>query len=111
MSADFEQIINNLSAITLDGPAKTTAELRRSVAAYASELSMGKTADNSQIPGDFVPYLNKVSLYAYKVLDRNVDELKANDYSEDEIFELTISAALGAGLARLNHGLALLNES
>jgi hypothetical protein len=110
MSVDFEQIINNLSAITLDGPGRTTAELRRSIAAYAADLSLGETADNSQIPTDLVPYLDKVSLYAYKVLDRNVDALKDNNYNEDEIFELTISAALGAGLARLNHGLTLLNE-
>jgi len=111
MSDDYQQIIDNLSSITLEGPGHTTAELRQSVAAYASDLSLEQPADSSRIPSDFIPYLDKVSLYAYKVLDRNVDELKANDYTEDEIFELTISAALGAGLARLERGLALLNES
>jgi hypothetical protein len=110
MSVEYQKIIDDLSAITLEGPGHTTAELRQSVAAYASDLSLEQPADNSQIPTDFIPYLDKVSLYAYKVLDRNVDELKSKNYSEDEIFELTISAALGAGLARLERGLALLDE-
>ncbi len=110
MSKDFQEIINNISRATLDGPGQTSPELRRSVANYANAVSLDQVGDDSRIAPEFFPYLDKVSLYAYKVLDREVDALKVNDFSEDEIFELTVSAALGAGLARLERGLALLNS-
>jgi alkylhydroperoxidase family enzyme len=52
--------------------------------------------------------LEKVRLHAYKVTDRDVDELKAAGFTEDEIFEHTVSAAVGAGLERIDAGLATL---
>jgi alkylhydroperoxidase family enzyme len=54
-------------------------------------------------------YLEKVRLHAYKVTDREVDELKAAGFSEDEIFEHTVSAAVAAGLERLDAGLRTLS--
>lgn len=54
------------------------------------------------------PYLEKVRLHAYKVTDRDVEELKAAGFTEDEIFEHTVSAATAAGLERLDAGLATL---
>ena len=56
-------------------------------------------------PPDFAPYLDKVRRHAYKVTDRDIDELKAGGHSEDEIFEQTVSAAVAAGLDRLDAGL------
>lgn len=108
MSKDYQQIIDNLTATTLDGPGHTSSDLRRAVSNYANAVSLEQPGDASLISPELFPYLDKVSLYAYKVLDREVDALKTKDFSEDEIFELTVSAALGAGLARLERGLALL---
>jgi alkylhydroperoxidase family enzyme len=59
-------------------------------------------------PADLAPYLEKVRLHAYKVTDRDVDELKAVGYTEDEIFEHTVSAATAAGLERLEAALETL---
>ena len=53
------------------------------------------------------PYLEKVRLHAYEVVDRDVEELKAS-FSEDEIFEQTVATAVAAGLARLQAGLKAL---
>ena len=53
-------------------------------------------------------YLAKVRLHAYEVSDRDVEELKAAGFSEDEIFEQTVSTATAAGLERLDAGLATL---
>ena len=47
-------------------------------------------------------------LHAYKVTDRDVAELKASGFSEDEIFEQTVSAAVAAGFERLDAGLRAL---
>ena len=59
-------------------------------------------------PPELASYLEKVRLHAYKVTDLDVDELKEAGFSEDEIFEHTISAAVAAGLERLDDGLATL---
>jgi alkylhydroperoxidase family enzyme len=56
-------------------------------------------------PSEMAGYLDKVRLHAYKVTDRDVEELKEAGFSEDEIFEHTISAAVAAGLERLDKGL------
>jgi hypothetical protein len=49
-----------------------------------------------------------VRLHAYKVTDREVAELKSDGFTEDEIFQHTVSAAVAAGLERLDAGLAVL---
>jgi alkylhydroperoxidase family enzyme len=59
-------------------------------------------------PPEFAAYLEKVRLHAYKVTDRDVDALKQLGFTEDEIFEHTVSAAVAAGLERLDAGLAAL---
>jgi hypothetical protein len=56
-------------------------------------------------PADFAPYLDKVRNNAYRITDADVEALKAAGHSEDEIFEQTVSAAVGAGLSRLQAGL------
>jgi alkylhydroperoxidase/carboxymuconolactone decarboxylase family protein YurZ len=50
----------------------------------------------------------KVTLRKYT--DEDIAGLHQAGYSEDEIFEITLSAALGAGLARLERGFAALKE-
>lgn len=57
-------------------------------------------------PPEFAAYLEKVRTGAYRVTDADVEALKAAGFSDDEIFEQTVSAAVGAGLARLDAGLA-----
>jgi alkylhydroperoxidase family enzyme len=59
-------------------------------------------------PPEFAPYLEKVRLHAYKVTDADVQRLQDAGYSEDEIFEHTVSAAVAAGLERLEAGLTTL---
>ena len=59
-------------------------------------------------PPAFSAYLEKVRRNAYKVTDHNVQALKDAGFSEDEIFEQTISAAVAAGFERLDAGLRAL---
>jgi alkylhydroperoxidase family enzyme len=56
-------------------------------------------------PPEFAAYLEKVRTGAYRVTDRDVEELKAAGFTEDEIFEQTVSAAVAAGLERLDAGI------
>jgi alkylhydroperoxidase family enzyme len=59
-------------------------------------------------PPELARYLEKVLLHAYKVTDGDVEQLKAEGVTEDEIFEQTVAAAVAAGLERLDAGLATL---
>jgi alkylhydroperoxidase family enzyme len=59
-------------------------------------------------PRELAPYLEKVRLHAYQVTDADVQRLKDAGFTEDEIFEHTVSAAVAAGLERLEAGLAAL---
>ena len=59
-------------------------------------------------PPELAAYLDKVRRHAYRTTDADVQALKDAGYSEDEIFQHTVSAAVAAGLERLDAGLAAL---
>ena len=59
-------------------------------------------------PPEFAAYLDKVRNQAHKVTDADVQALKDAGYSDDEIFEQTVAAAVAAGLHRREQGLACL---
>lgn len=99
--------VRRVAEAVLNGPGETPNTLRRSIEARAARLGGGERKE-ALIPSELEGYVHKVALYAYKVTDEDVEELKARGYSEDEIFEITIAAAFGAGLARIEKGLGVL---
>ena len=56
-------------------------------------------------PAEMEPDLEKVRRAAYEVTDADVDELRAGGFTEDEIFEQTVSVAVSEGLVRLEAAL------
>jgi hypothetical protein len=56
-------------------------------------------------PPPFEPYLAKVHGRAYTVTDEDIGALTAAGFSEDEIFEQTVTVAITEGLRRLDAGL------
>ena len=71
------------------------------------ELRVAARPDRPAPPA-FAAYLEKVRLHAYKVTDADVQALNDAGFSDDEIFEHTVSAAVAAGLSRLDAGLGAL---
>jgi alkylhydroperoxidase family enzyme len=61
---------------------------------------------NRDLPAELAAYVGKVESSAYQVTDEEVAALAAAGYSEDQIFEITVAAALGAAVRRLEAGLA-----
>jgi alkylhydroperoxidase family enzyme len=59
-------------------------------------------------PPELDAYLAKVRDRAYTVADEEVEALKAAGFTEDELFEHTVSAAVAAGLDRLDAALRTL---
>ena len=91
--------LRDLRDRVVDGPGELSSVVRRAA------------ASGSDVPPVAQAYADKVRRHAYKVVDRDVEELKAAGWSEDAIFELTVATALGAGLSRLEHAYRVLQEA
>ena len=108
----YREAVERLVQTLLGETGDTQPSLRRAVEARAATLGGRATAtSNETLAGPVERYVSAVALHAYKVTDADVDTLKAAGYSEDAIFELTLSAALGAALGRLERGLGALQGS
>ena len=60
---------------------------------------------------DTTAYLAKVRAHAYRVTDEDVGALRAAGWTDETIYEVTIAAAVGEGLRRLDVGLAALRAA
>lgn len=67
-------------------------------------------AAGTGLPDDLQPLIEKVHAHAYKVTDAEVARLQAV-YGDDRLFEIIVSAALGASRKRLDAGLTALREA
>jgi alkylhydroperoxidase family enzyme len=92
----------------LTSPGETEPAIRRALADQAARLGERTTTKGSEIPSELVGYVSKVALHAYKTTDEDIEALLTSGYSEDAVFEITLCAALGAGLVRWERGLAAL---
>lgn len=90
----------------LAAPGHTPSELRRAVLARAARLAGVRAG--APAPSPFAGYVDKVGLHAFKVTDGDVTALQGAGSSDDAVFEITVSAAVGAALGRLERGLAAL---
>ncbi len=95
------------AVLTTEG--ETDPSVRRAVEALAAQLGGRSSLQSETIPPELVSYVKKIALHAYKTTDEDIEALRKAGYSEDAIFEITVSAALGAGMARLERGLAALH--
>jgi len=64
----------------------------------------------SEAPATLGPYVDKVRREAWNVTDEDFAGLKRAGYTEDQIFEVTCSTAVGAALMRLDRALAVVKE-
>lgn len=85
----------------------TDRELRARVWAFVTAMINAQDGGDS-VPENLRPYLRKLAKHAYKISDEDIAALRDAGYSEDMIFELTAAAALAAGLAQMDRGLAVL---
>jgi hypothetical protein len=99
----YAALTQRLVDSVLAAPGHTPSELRHAVLARAARLGFTGAED---LPPALAAYLDKVALHAYKVTDEDLATLQRAGNSDDALFELTVSAALGAALGRLERGLA-----
>jgi alkylhydroperoxidase family enzyme len=67
-------------------------------------------ADGTGAPADIEPLIEKIHRHAYRVTDGDVALLQEK-YGDDQMFEIVVSAALGASRNRLLAGLKALEEA
>ena len=103
----FRSSRSNSNESSGEPPCVGNSDSRTTAPATCSSI-VRSSVSLAEIPEALRVYVDKVALHAYKVTDRDIEELKQAGYSEDAIFEITLSAALGAGMSRLERGLAAL---
>ena len=108
MNQQHDANTRRLVEAVLSGTGETEPALRRTIEAYAAEIGRRPDEQAGKLPAGLVTYVTKVTKHAYKTTDKDIEALLQAGYSEDAIFEITLSAALGAGMARLERGLAVL---
>lgn len=67
-------------------------------------------ADGAGLPDDLQPLVTNIHEHAYTVTDEDVAALQAR-YGDDRMFEIIVSAALGASRKRLFAGLKALEDA
>ncbi|HEX4602147.1 MAG TPA: hypothetical protein VH116_12190 [Gemmatimonadales bacterium] len=93
--------------------AHTASAVRRAVLNRAARLGgRHDPAGGREVGDDLAPalaaYVDKVARHAHQVTDEDVAALQRAGNSDDTLFEVTVAAALGAALGRLERGLAAL---
>ena len=111
-SGRYAAFTDALADSVLATPGHAPPGLRRAILARAAGLSgrtgRGEREGSDSIPGPLAAYVDKVARHAYTVTDEDVAALQRSGNSDDALFEVTVSAALGAALGRLERGLAAL---
>jgi alkylhydroperoxidase family enzyme len=94
----FDAYVQRLKASVTQSPGVLSPEVRAAIVERNAQ----------KIPPALAPYVNKVALHAHMVTDEDLLQLQREGLSEDEIFEATAAAAVGAALLRLEKGMAAL---
>jgi len=94
----------------LTRPGHTPPELRRAIVARAAGGPSFPLSGTEMGTGgeELAAYVDTVAQHAYRVTDEHLGRLRQAGHSDDSLFEMTVSAALGAALGRLERGLAAL---
>ena len=91
--------VEALVANVLEGPGQLEAAKRR--AAF----------EQGELPEPLASLVAKIHRHAWKVTDEDVAAARAAGWSQDQLFELFVCAAVGAAHDRLEAGLAALERA
>jgi hypothetical protein len=110
----YQAFVDRLQAAVL-GDGRSSAAVRSAAIARARQLSGGIDGAEPVAVAGLDPALSqwveKVARHAYRTTDEELAALRAAGYSEDQIFEVTVAAALGAAQARAESALRALKQS
>ena len=93
-----------LKKAVVNTPGETPESLRRAVLEQAQEIPGAR----DHLPASLTNYVDTVARHAYQVTDADLTALQHAGQSDDSLFEITVAAAVGAALHRLERGMAAL---
>jgi len=102
----YDAFQKRLVAAVLNGPGDTPETLRRAILEHARETPGAR----SSLPGSLTRYVDTVARHAYSVTDEDVAALQQAGQSDNAVFEITVAAAVGAALHRLDRGMTALRD-
>ena len=100
MSDRHAELRDQVLAQVLTGRGETDPAIRQAAA----------NNNTAGIPEELRPLIAKVHAHAYKVTDADLARLQST-YGDDQLFEIIVSAALGASRKRLMAGLDALAKA
>ncbi len=98
MTARYTDLVAVLRAAVFDGPGVVDPPLRLAA------------ATGTDLPKRWAAYVAKVRDASHRITDDDVAVLAAAGCAEEEIFEITVAAATGAALERLDLGLRAMSR-
>ena len=101
-------LFRQLSEAILTSPGEFQPAVRSAIEARSEAMGSGIAPQSDGVPSALASYVHTVALHAYRVTDEDIQALLKLGYSEDAIFEVTLCAALGAGMERLKRGMKAL---
>lgn len=101
-------LVEQVRAAVLVGPGVTQPVLRQAIEERAAAMGGRMSGPVGPIPADLSEFVDRVAVGAWRVTGEEVAALLEAGYTEDEVFEVTVSAAMGAACGRLERGLAAL---
>src|SRR5438132_10132649 len=90
--------IEKTIASLLGAPGETDTSLRQSI---FDRLRLG----TGEVPENLAALVEKIADRPWNVSDEDITRLREAGYSEDQIYELVLAAAAGAGVRRFEAGL------
>ena len=98
-AAKYSRLISDLRVAVLEGPGQVDPATRQSA------------ATGEALSEPWLSYTAKVRDESWGVTDSDMENLKAAGHNEDEIFEMTVAAAVSASLYALDAGLRTLHAA
>jgi hypothetical protein len=77
----------------------------------ASHAQRRAAFDNAGLPEPLTMLIDKVARHAHKVTDEDLAAARASGFSEDQIFEIVVCAAIGQATRQYDAALAALAEA
>ncbi len=88
--------------------------MREAALAQGGELSgelRRQAAENQGLPPVLAQLVDKIAHHAYRVQDEDILAIKQAGYSEDQIFELVVAAAVGRACNMAEQALSALHAA
>ena len=85
----------------LTAPGDTNPELRKHIIDYVVYKTLGLGENPEPLDREVIILVDKVTFASYSIEDEDLVILQSSGWSDDALYEIILTAAYGAGLARM----------